>query len=73
MVKQEVSQEWKILKKFADYFNGKTISVGYKNSGLSGTDFTTKQLNKDLKDLTVKFDSAKQGAIELDTGLGRNV
>ncbi len=55
------------IKKFADYFNGKTISVGYKNSGLSGTDFTTKQLNKDLKDLTVKFDSAKQGAIELDT------
>ena len=55
------------IKKFADYFNGKTISVGYKNSGLSGTDFTTKQLNKDLKGLTVKFDSAKQGAIELDT------
>lgn len=55
------------IKRFADYFNGKIIDVGYKNSGLSGTDFTTSQLNRDLKDLSVKFVAAKQGAIELDT------
>jgi len=55
------------IKKFADYFNGKTISVGYKSSGLSGTDFSTGQLNRDLKDLGVQFSSTKQEAISLDT------
>ena len=54
------------VKKFADYFHGKTISVGYKSSGLSGTDFTVSQLNKDLKELGVKFSATKQNAIELD-------
>lgn len=55
------------IKKFADYFNGKTISVGYKSSGLSGTDFNTSQLNKELKDLGVRFSATKQEAIALDT------
>ena len=55
------------VKHLADYFNGKTISVGYKSSGLSGTDFTTSQLNKDLKELHVKFSATKQDAIELDS------
>lgn len=55
------------VKKFADYFNGKTISVGYKSSGLSGTDLSTGQLNRDLKDLGVQFSATKQEAISLDT------
>ena len=55
------------IKKFADYFNGKTISVGYKSSGLSGTDFSTGQLNRNLKDLGVQFSATKQEAIALDT------
>ncbi len=55
------------IKKFADYFDGKIISTGYKNSGLSGTDFNTSQLNKELKQLGVQFSSTKQNAIELDS------
>lgn len=55
------------VKKFADYFNGKTISVGYKSSGLFGTDFNTRQLNSELKDLGVQFSATKQEAISLDT------
>lgn len=55
------------VKKFADYFNGKTISVGYKSSGLFGTDFSTGQLNSELKDLGVQFSATKQEAISLDT------
>lgn len=55
------------IKKIADYFEGKTISVGYKSSALSGTDFTASQLSKDLKDLGVKFSATKQEAVELDT------
>ena len=55
------------VKKFADYFNGKTISVGYKSSGLSGTDLSTGKLNKELKDLGVQFSATKQEAISLDT------
>ena len=54
------------IQRFADYFNGKTLSVGYKSSGLSGTDFTTSQLNKDLKQLGVRFSATKHEAIELD-------
>lgn len=55
------------IKRFADYFNGKTISVGYKSSGLSGTDFSTGQLNRALKELGVQFSATKQEAISLDT------
>lgn len=55
------------VKKFADYFNGKTISVGYKSSGLSGTDLSIGKLNKELKDLGVQFSATKQEAISLDT------
>ena len=55
------------VKKFADYFNGKTISVGYKSSGLFVTDFNTGQLNSELKDLGVQFSATKQEAISLDT------
>ena len=55
------------VKRFADYFNGKTISVGYKSSGLSGTDFSTGQLNRALKELGVQFSATKQEAISLDT------
>ena len=54
------------IQNFADYFKGKTISTGYKNSGLSGTDYTTTQLNKELKELGVKFSSAKQEAMDLN-------
>lgn len=53
------------VQRFADYFKGKTIDVGYKNSGLSGTDFTTNQLKKELKELEVSFTSTKQGAVQL--------
>ena len=55
------------IKKFADYFNGKTISVGYKSSGLSGTDLSTGKLNRELKDLGVQFSATKQEAVSLDT------
>lgn len=54
------------VRNFASYFEGKTISTGYKNSGLSGTDYTTTQLNKELKELGVKFSSAKQEAMDLN-------
>ncbi len=54
------------VKRFADYFNGKTISVGYKSSGLSGTDLSTGKLNRELKDLGVQFSATKQEAISLD-------
>lgn len=55
------------IKKLADYFHGKTISVGYRSSGLSGTDFSVSQLNKELKDLGVRFSATKQEAVELDS------
>ena len=55
------------IKKFTDYFNGKTISVGYKSSGLSGTDLGTGKLNRELKDLGVQFSATKQEAISLDS------
>jgi len=54
------------VKRFADYFNGKTISVGYKSSGLSGTDLSAGKLNRELKDLGVQFSATKQEAISLD-------
>ena len=55
------------VKRFADYFNGKTISVGYKSSGLSGTDLSAGKLNRELKDLGVQFSATKQEAISLDS------
>lgn len=55
------------IERFAGYFKGMTIDVGYKNSGLSGTDFNIKKLESALKGLGIKFSATKQEAIALDT------
>lgn len=55
------------IERFVGYFKGMTIDVGYKNSGLSGTDFNIKKLESALKGLGIKFSATKQEAIALDT------
>jgi len=55
------------IERFAGYFKGMTIDVGYKNSGLSGTDFNIKKLESALRGLGIKFSATKQEAIALDT------
>ena len=54
------------VENLSDYFKGKTLFVGDKSIGLSGMDITTGQLNKELRDLHVKFSATKQDAIELN-------